>query len=159
MSIPSFTLTVTACEKPFWRGGLSLLLLFLIPVALGVLLIPDLWLPIRITSSIFLCFFCIYYIRETIASLKIDMGNSLLVLTKTFYETTIRLSEIQAVSFFVMPSSFYCEILLKLKSGRKEKFVFVAVDTNLGSFSETIRILREKFGIIVDHNQSCREAD
>jgi hypothetical protein len=157
MNTPSFILTVTACEKPFWRGGFSLLLLFLIPIALGVFFIPDLLLPIRITLSICLCAFCVYYLCETIASLNIDMDNSRLVLTKTFYETTICLSDIQVVSFFVMPSSFYCEVLLKLKSGGREKFVFTAADTNLGSFSETIRILREKFGMIVDTNQPYRE--
>jgi len=81
------------------------------------------------------------------------MDNSRLVLTKTFYETVISLSEILAVSFFVMPSSFYCEVSLKLKSGGKEKFVFIATDTNLGSFSETIHVLREKIGMIVDSNQ------
>ena len=153
MKTPPFILTVIACEKPFWRGGFSLLLLFLIPIAVGVLLIPDLWLPIRVTLSVCLCAFCIHYICATIASLKIDMDNSRLVLTKTFYETVISLSEILAVSFFVMPSSFYCEVSLKLKSGGKEKFVFIATDTNLGSFSETIHVLREKIGMIVDSNQ------
>jgi hypothetical protein len=87
------------------------------------------------------------------------MANSLLVLTKTFYETTICLSEIQAVSFFVMPSSFYCEVSLKLKSGGKGKFVFIAVDTNLGSFSETIHVLREKLDAIVEANRTCRDMD
>lgn len=159
MNESSFLLKVTECEKPFLRGGFSLLLLFFFPVAFGLFFIPDILLLIRIVISICLCIFCVYYIWETIASLKIDMDNSLLVLTKTFCKTIIRTSDIQTVSFYVIPSSFYCETLLKLKNGRKEKFVFVAIDTNLGSFSETIHVLRKKLDSVVEANRTCRGMD
>ena len=134
---------ITRVKCPFFRAGYALYIIPFFTVSVVLIMMLEVSLYIRLMLTGMSSMYCFYLFSTTISSILID--DSQLTIKNPFGQWTCYVTEIAFLSMHVSTLSCCCAFTIGLRSGKKKTFRFQTPQTNVGSFSETIRLLEEQF--------------
>lgn len=144
----SVELVVNESKTPVLRAGYANLLFVLAPIFALLLdkVLSEKGLVDIYRAGVLVFIPIVFLGMYSVAVSRINLAQSGLCFVCSFKTVRIPLQRIQDVSLFEIPSCLTACLRVKEK-GRifPHFFYFIAVSTNLGPFSETVRQLREKF--------------